>query len=394
LQADGPLLRPSLNGEGFAAGTYQHPSKTVTGADAWDALIQCAIASGSFPFAFAPRLLRKWIDGANWTNSYFEDGGIYDNDPVGQAINLAHEVDWYGPESKNFKDSERRFLIVHTAPFKSRGATMIPGAQRLLKIDPLQLATTLLPNIFDALAMSGLSSIGDFNQLFAVRRAFLNKLVQQLQDNKEPVALPSMVSLLAQMRGIAADQLKVLKEAIVSDLAGSSNAAHRDLVQRVTALGFNREAFEEATLAFDLALDIADKVEFYPILVAPSDKLAGDPVSGFGGFLLQALRERDFQQGVFDAYREWQRVAAITVNDVAEFTLAPNAPSAPPSAEAVAEQVAPQYAVAVKRLVERLQAVVAGLANAAGRNGVGGLLKRELIKAIGDQIAKSFAEAK
>ena len=63
------------------------------GADAWSALVQTAIASGSIPFAFAPRDLRRWIGGA-WLDQYFQDGGIYDNDPIGQTINKAHDIDW------------------------------------------------------------------------------------------------------------------------------------------------------------------------------------------------------------------------------------------------------------------------------------------------------------
>ena len=49
-------------------------------------MAQAAIASGSFPLAFAPRDLRRW-DGAAWADHYFQDGGTYDNDPIGQTIN-------------------------------------------------------------------------------------------------------------------------------------------------------------------------------------------------------------------------------------------------------------------------------------------------------------------
>ena len=57
---------------------------------AFAGMIACAIACGAFPFAFAPRALALMDEQKNWSLDYFTDGGLYDNDPVGQAMHTAH----------------------------------------------------------------------------------------------------------------------------------------------------------------------------------------------------------------------------------------------------------------------------------------------------------------
>jgi len=75
-------LVPLLSANQVANWGYQGTGPSLSGQDAWNTLVQAAIASGSFPFAFAPRDLRRWRDG-NWIDEYFQDGGTFDNDPVG-----------------------------------------------------------------------------------------------------------------------------------------------------------------------------------------------------------------------------------------------------------------------------------------------------------------------
>jgi hypothetical protein len=75
-----------------------HPGPNLRGAAAWAALAQTAIASGSFLFAFAPRELRRWSD-AQWLDRYFQNGGTHDNDPIGQTINVPHDIDWDSTQS-------------------------------------------------------------------------------------------------------------------------------------------------------------------------------------------------------------------------------------------------------------------------------------------------------
>jgi hypothetical protein len=80
---------------------------------AWHAALQAAIAAGSFPLAFAQRGLYRYRPNA--VGQYYSDGGLFDNDPVGKLIELAHEIDW-SPAHGEYQDRQRRYLIVHTQP--------------------------------------------------------------------------------------------------------------------------------------------------------------------------------------------------------------------------------------------------------------------------------------
>lgn len=362
---------------GFAAHAYSG-AQQVTGAAAWEALIQCAITSGSFPFAFAPRHLRKWDNVLTWADAHYQDGGIYDNDPVGQSVNLAHEIDWYEGNSA-FRDDERRFLIVHTEPFMGRPKAIIPGAVKLLDINPFELATTLIPNILGASTTSGLIGIGEVNKLFDARREFLTKLASMVAKGDFPDLEP-IVTKLAKLRGV--DHLNVLRDALLPDLQLSKNEADQNIYNEIENCSINvKQSFVWAALAFDLALDIADKVEFKPMLIAPTGKLSGDPAYAFGGFLVRDLRERDFRQGVADAYREWTKVS----ERCGDFVLRSQPPPEPETVDQVAKRTASLYTSAAERMLKRVDAVISGLAEGATKGqGLGGELKALFIKVIGE----------
>lgn len=80
---------------GVATRGYNYLDATLSGQAAIATLVQGAIASGTFPYAFAPRDLRFWDAVRHWYDDYCIDGGLFDNDPVGKTIDLAHQIDWY-----------------------------------------------------------------------------------------------------------------------------------------------------------------------------------------------------------------------------------------------------------------------------------------------------------
>lgn len=85
--------------------------------------------------------------------------------------------------------------------------------------------------------------------------------------------------------------------------------------------------FADTALAYDLATDLADKTPLTPILVCPEQPLSGSGLYAFASFLVDGMRERDYTQGVFDAYQSWKAVAT-TQHD---FFIAPDAPGRPAS---------------------------------------------------------------
>ena len=80
----------------------------------WDRIREAAVASGAFPFAFPPSTVRTRGGDYGWSSLSpfpqtfsFSDGGMFDNEPIGEAIRLAREADPLRRPSP-----ERVFLLV------------------------------------------------------------------------------------------------------------------------------------------------------------------------------------------------------------------------------------------------------------------------------------------
>jgi hypothetical protein len=80
------------------------------------------------------------------------------------------------------------------------------------------------------------------------------------------------------------------------------------------------------------------------------------------------MRERDYGQGVFDAYQSWKAVAT-TQHD---FIIAPDAPGRPASPAELFAGFEAQYKAGIERFIDRVDKVIGALSPAASGNGVGG----------------------
>jgi predicted acylesterase/phospholipase RssA len=282
----------SIKASGVAPPGYSHPDPAVIGGDAWIALQQAAIASGTFPMAFAPRKLRIWDQQHQWRDATFIDGGLFDNDPVGQAINLAHDIDWYS--GNNYDDQDRRYLIIHTAP--SAAPALLPNVP-----DSYALLVNLVGSLLTESTTSGLRGIIKVDGQFAQRSAFLGALAKQIGGGAALTLPPGLLEQLADWRGIQVpDQLDFLSGSLIPDLAQTDSAIFATVDQFNQA---QKDNFTGLALAMDLALNLADKVTIDPILIAPQPVgqntaiLAGEGLYGFAGFLVPDFRARDYEQG-------------------------------------------------------------------------------------------------
>jgi predicted acylesterase/phospholipase RssA len=383
---------------GVAPAGYHNADAALTGADAWSALVQTAIASGSFPFAFAPRDLRRWINDS-WMDRYFQDGGTFDNDPIGQTINIAHHIDW-GTEA--FDDADRRFLMIHVEPFDATPPETIPGAQVTLDVNPLTLAGKFFPAILEQSENSGLAGIVTIDAQIAERAGFLNGLID-LVSGREATALPDpLMRALAAFRfkqidgdkpdtpPIAPDilnrRISFFLDHMISDLARSEPAIFAR-VNKILQRPEEQTIFKNLALAYDLATNLVDKTKLTPILICPAERLAGSGLYAFGGFLVSQLRERDYAQGVYDAYQSWQAVAAI---EEEEFLLDPVAPAAPPSAAQMFDACQDQYKQGVERLIERVDRVMHAVSQAATAPGFLGGVEAKALRIVLDAIANHY----
>ncbi|HTT76404.1 MAG TPA: patatin-like phospholipase family protein [Candidatus Binataceae bacterium] len=294
----------SLKACGVAAANYTNPNQNVTGGEAWNAMQQAGIASGTFPLAFAPRQLRIWDSQRQWLDTTFIDGGLFDNDPVGEAINLAHDIDWYS--GNDYDDYDRRYLIVHTAPSAAPG--LLPNTP-----NSYALLINLINSLLTESGTSGLRGIIEVNRQFAQRSDFIRTLADQISA---AVPLPpGVLNQLAEWRGITISQLAFLQLTLIPDLQHTDPEVFATIDALPEA---QKVSFTDLALAMDLALGLADKVRIDPILIVPqaapgaaanADVLAGDPLYGFGGFLVSDFRTRDFEQGRYDAWQAWSRIA-------------------------------------------------------------------------------------
>lgn len=322
----------------------------LTGADAWSALVQTAIASGSFPFAFAPRDLRRWVDNA-WIDQYFQDGGTYDNDLIGQTINIAHDIDWFGaPAGVNYADSERRFLMIHTGPFVDSPPEVTPNAPKILDLNPLELAEKYFPAILEESENSGLRGIVAVNSQIDERSRFLNAIAALVVGGNAPIVPQPVIDALAAFRKVTA-RVQFFRGQLIPDLEQTDHA----LFTRVSGFSLpQQDSFTGLALAYDLATNLTDKTALRPIVIAPEKLLSGSGLFAFGGFRVQRLRERGYAQGVYDAYQAWSAIATTQ----RDFVLDPSAPARPPAASELFPQCEDEYKAGVDRLLQRIDCTI------------------------------------
>jgi len=309
----------------------------VTGEDAYQALKKAAITSGAFPLAFAPRGLARFEDGLAWRNRWFVDGGVYDNDPVGEMIDLAHDIDW---STDAYDDRDRRFLVIDPEPLPTPVNFPPFGAApaEVLDLGPSNVLGQILPGLLAQSQESGVRGIAAVNRQIDERQNVLSDLCSALNTANIDFGnlqrlLASVTDQLARRRQIDQNTLQLFRKNFVSDLA----ALDADLAARAARLDdlysgrtHVMAAFVELGLLTDFAAKLADKVRFNPIVVSPNVALAGDPMWAFSGFFLQDIREHDFQQGRFDAYQAFAAIndpqlnlytGATVPSDPGSFTL-------------------------------------------------------------------------
>ena len=339
---------------------YNQPGDSLEGAFAFRALVTAAVASGAFPLAFAPRgLSRK--EASVWQNRYFVDGGVYDNDPVGEMINIAHDLDWESREEVD--DVDRRFLVVHTEPpgidSPLKGSPI--AATDLLDMGATDAASTLVGQILEESMGSGLRGIGEINRKIEKRNHVLSAIAAQFAALQSPggtfdfvslaTRLQAAVELLPAICGVTFDRLQIFRTFFVHDLTTLTDR----LSQQVNALNADaRRAFVEFGLLYDLAADLADKVPFHPIVIGPEERLSGDRIVAFGGFLLKEMRAHDFDQGRADAYSAWEK---ISQRPVERFILSPDRPASVKPFEWTEDRKR-HYEAELARFHERIHIVV------------------------------------
>jgi predicted acylesterase/phospholipase RssA len=262
----------------------------------WRMITAAAVASGNFPMAFHPA--RVFVQEAMYEGRApgrlpeeftFVDGGYFNNEPIREAVQLAHEAD--GQKL----DAERVFILVDANLNKSSADPSFGEAAPLL---------ATVKRLFGILR--GEAAANDWlrarrlNSQIAWRDTLLDNLIEIVRGNR----LTDPEAFLAQLRGAAAEIVEE-KRAL---FPGRYAATYLDesLARTETELGeklqelsaYQREVVGLMTFVLNsiAGLDKKAALDLHVICTEP-EETAGDRAHAFGGFFEQAWREHDFRIG-------------------------------------------------------------------------------------------------
>ena len=266
----------------------------------WDEIRQAAIASGNFPFAFAPHELpskeEPWQGhGLNPFPDQFTyiDGGLFNNEPLGEAVRLARKLD--STAEYPGLDPTRKFLLVDA---NLNGSKRDPDFNQGSTL-PETVLRTLVVLLGESSALDWLKA-RRFNNEVGWRDDFLTALSGLVKETEVADPQAFLDTLEA-----AADRIVDQKRAL---FPGRYPPDYRQRgVERTLAtfsgLTGDMEDMRKAifgTLAFLLnsvsGLDKKARLDLHVIYATPH-QTAGDRIHSFAGFFSHAWRLHDYQVG-------------------------------------------------------------------------------------------------
>jgi predicted acylesterase/phospholipase RssA len=289
----------------------------------WPVLRDCAIASGNFPIAFMPQLLQR--DASHYLGSnpplqsivppppdkaYFPhdlayiDGGLFDNEPLGMAINLATEAD------QGSADPQRLFLLVHPNITRSghRDATADGVAYLAPEFGLGAQIGRLLNMLMTENAVSDWVRAHKVNALATWRGEFVDQLVQLISVTQVPNAAPLVAGLqkfalqIGRSRSVAAPDAYV--QAALQRIERRESRDYAALGTPGAPQNDRQRVFLLVLFILDHVADLQDKTALWLEVIGhdPATPLAGSQVNGFAGFFNEEWRAYDYRRGRFDAW--------------------------------------------------------------------------------------------
>lgn len=273
----------------------------------WDEIRGAAIASGNFPFAFVPQRLEALE--ALWPGHSMRafpeeftyiDGGLFNNEPLGEAVALAREIDTAAGHPG--LDPARIFLLVDANLNRSKHDPAFTDASSL----PETVLRTLSVVLAESSALDWLKARRFNNEL-----AWRDTLLRVLSHLVETTTVDDSRGLLAALEG-AADQIVDQKRALFPDRYGPDYRALavERTIEHHAALtaglhGTRRQIF--GTLAFLLnsvaGLDKKSLLNLHVVYTTP-EETAGDQIRSFAGFFNRDWRLHDYRVGRRSANQE------------------------------------------------------------------------------------------
>jgi predicted acylesterase/phospholipase RssA len=322
----------------------------------WPDVRTSAIATGNFPLAFMPQgLLRQRVDYMSKNpalqtrpavppgRDYFPhalaciDGGMFDNEPVGLAINFAAEAD--GGQI----DRDRLFLLVHPNITKSAHDDQTGAGVGYLS-DTLALGDQikrLLAMLMTENAVNDWVRAQKVNELVTWRDGFVRELtriisVTRVQDAPTLVANLSALARTIALRRSAGDPDGYLA-ASRARIAIREDAFFASLGGPPPTETVGQQVFLLLLFILDHLSELQDKQAVWLEVIGHDEALplAGASVNGFAGFFEEEWRAYDYRRGRLDAWNTFTGRGGTAFGLLGDYTQEPRAtqPSGPAAAD-------------------------------------------------------------
>lgn len=265
--------------------------------DFWACVREAAVASGNFPVAFAPARVRTAEDAyrghglEQLPDPFFcVDGGMFNNEPIREAVRLAREVDG---ESL---DPDRVFLLVDANLNRSAHDGTITDESPL----PVT-AKRLLGMLRGEAAANDWLRARRLNNQLAWRDGLLDELAEMVARNE--LADPAL--LMSQLRQVAEGIVEQKRALLGAEryppdyLDRALERTGRQGRERLESLSEGRrEIMRLVTFVLNSIAGLDKKAQLnLDIIYADPDRTAGDRLASFGGFFDERWREHDYRLG-------------------------------------------------------------------------------------------------
>lgn len=301
----------------FAINARQLPSQAE-----WQAIGEAAIASGAFPFAFQPhKVARKVSDYPDSTyqehpellqeDLCFIDGGLFDNEPVGEAVQQAREADG------GTLDPTRLFILVDPNLNTSLLQTAIDPDDSLQ--NHLKRMLTMIQGESTARdwfrAHRKNTEIEWRNQLVRI----FAQLLESAPDSQVQQLARSLTELtktiIEHKRSLFGDRAypdTYLQHALQRTL---EQQPFKDLYQTIKTRAdspVKEDFFRNLVFTLNSVCGLHNKSEIrFALIGAEKSELVGDQLHGFGGFFDEKWRMYDFRVGRGKAHELLPQVLGI-----------------------------------------------------------------------------------
>jgi predicted acylesterase/phospholipase RssA len=281
----------------FADGIRFDVDRTnVRDAEFWGRVRTASIASGNFPLAFVPELLTRDERDfrAHALKPFLEtftycDGGLFDNEPVGEAIDLALEQDG-GTISP-----DRAFVLVDANLNRSRHAARFTEREPLLA-NAMRLASMVRG---EATVRDWLKSQRVNNEV-AWRDLVLEDLVAMVRDNRIENGEAFSASLERTAGEIVATKRAIFPDRYPAGYLEQSltrtRESHSARLVGLTAL--QQDILVRIIFLLNSVAGLDKKQQLNIGIIYTEPRLtAGDTLGAFGGFFHRDWREHDYRLG-------------------------------------------------------------------------------------------------